>query len=100
MQHDGGCFMEEIDADGNNTHVASLWGRVVADIESRWSTERQQGTNHTGEVNGNGGGLMWLYSVLVDEAEAVFVYDSMCASNQNQGKRESKGNKETTKLNE
>ena len=30
-----GCYVEEIDADGNIVHVASLWGLVVTDHESR-----------------------------------------------------------------
>jgi hypothetical protein len=38
---------------------------------------RLRGTNQTGELNGLGQGLMWLGNVLMDEAEAAFVYDTL-----------------------
>ena len=33
-----GCYIEEIYADGNWVHVASLWGPVVTDHESRYGS--------------------------------------------------------------
>ena len=66
-----GCCIEEIDADGNRVHVASLWGPMVTDHESRWFMGSPWGTNQTGEVNGVGQGLVWLNNVPVDDDDAA-----------------------------
>jgi hypothetical protein len=47
------CYIEEIGADGNIVHVASLWGPVVTDHESRWCMGSPRPTNQTSELNGN-----------------------------------------------
>ena len=81
-----GCYIEEIDADGNWVHVASLWGPVVTDHESRWFMGSPRGTNQTSELNGICQGLMWLNNVPVDDGDAAIIFDSMYAANQTQGK--------------
>jgi ribonuclease HI len=95
-----GCYIEEIGADGNIVHVASLWGPVVTDHESRWFMGSPRGTNQTGEVNAVGQGLMWLNNVPVDDDDAAIVFDSMYAANMTQGKWKPKANKDAIKLNE
>jgi hypothetical protein len=47
-----GCYIEEIGADGTIVHVASMWGPVVTDHESRWFMGSPRPTNQTGELNG------------------------------------------------
>ena len=81
-------------------HVASLWGPVVTDHESRWFMGSPRGTNQTGEVNAVGQGLMWLDNVPVDDDDAAIVFDSMYAANMTQGKWKPKANKDAIKLNE
>jgi hypothetical protein len=68
-----GCYIEGIDDDGNIVHVASLWGPVVTDHESRWFMGSPRPTNQTGELDGIGQGLMWLNNVPVDDDDAAFV---------------------------
>jgi hypothetical protein len=85
-----GCYIENIDVDGNIAHVASLWGPVVTDHDSRWFMGSPHSTNQTGELN----------NVSVDDDGAAFVYDSMHVTNQTQEKWKPKANKEATKLNE
>ena len=94
-----GCYIEEC-VDGTWVHVATLWGPVVTDHESRWFMGSPRGTNQTGELNGIGQGLMWLNNVPVDDGDAAIIFDSMYAANQTQGKWKPKANKEAIKLNE
>ena len=54
---------------------------ITDQSDSRWFMGSPRGTNQTDELNGIGQGLMWLNNVPVDDDDAAFVYDSMCAAN-------------------
>ena len=69
----------------DTTGKVGLRGTVETQLDSRRSLRAEKGTNNTREPDGMGVGLLWVRDMDDTDSGAMFIYDSMYATNMVQG---------------